>query len=76
MALYNFCTIDLPSMEATVTSEDKGEKDGARDENVGCALNGVMQDSTNESPCRALVPYRRQPCSELSWKADSSWSVG
>ena len=66
---------DLPSMEVTVTSENKDEENGARNENSRCALNGEVQDSTNYTQCRALVPYKRYRCWELSWKADSSWSV-
>lgn len=67
--------IDLPSMEATEMSEIKEKEVGVRDENVRCSLNGETQDSTKETPCRALVPYRKHPYFELSWKADSSWSV-
>lgn len=67
--------IDLPSMEASETSEDHEEEGGATKENTRCTLNGKTQDNTNETQCTALVPYRKHPCFELSWEADSSWSV-
>ena len=40
-----------------------------------CALIRDVDDKQPSSSCLALVPYRGQSVSELSWDADSAWSV-
>ena len=40
----------------------------------GCALIGDM-DAKQPSTSLALVPYRGHTVDELSWEADSTWSV-
>ena len=56
-------------MEASDETREENEPSEER-----CALIRDMDDK-HPSTSSALVPYRGHAVSELSWEADSAWSV-